>query len=88
MHAELLQRIRTGLPSVQARIPSGYGLTENGGQATAASGADIAERPGSSGEPLPCVELTFLPDQDYPMAKSSFRPHADVGLLRDRSVTD
>ena len=66
VHAELLQRIRTGLPSVQARIPTGYGLTENGGQATAASGADTAERPGSSGRPLPCVELTFLPRPGLP----------------------
>jgi acyl-CoA synthetase (AMP-forming)/AMP-acid ligase II len=66
VHAELLQRIRTGLPSVRARIPTGYGLTENGGQATAASGADTAERPGSSGRPLPCVELTFLPRPGLP----------------------
>jgi acyl-CoA synthetase (AMP-forming)/AMP-acid ligase II len=66
VHAELLQRIRTGFPSVQARIPTGYGLTENGGQATAASGADTAERPGSSGRPLPCVELTFLPRPGLP----------------------
>jgi acyl-CoA synthetase (AMP-forming)/AMP-acid ligase II len=66
VYAELLQRIRTGLPSVQARIPTGYGLTENGGQATAASGADTAERPGASGRPLPCVELTCLPRPGLP----------------------
>jgi steroid-24-oyl-CoA synthetase len=66
VHAELLQRIRAGLPSVQARIPTGYGLTENGGQATAASGADTAQRPGTSGRPLPCVELSFLPRPGLP----------------------
>jgi len=66
VHAELLQRIRTGLPSVKARVPTGYGLTENGGQATAASGADTAERPGSSGRPLPCVELKFLSHPGLP----------------------
>jgi acyl-CoA synthetase (AMP-forming)/AMP-acid ligase II len=66
VHAELLQRIRTGLPSVQARMPTGYGLTENGGQATAASGTDTAERPGSSGRPLPCVELKCLPRPGLP----------------------
>jgi acyl-CoA synthetase (AMP-forming)/AMP-acid ligase II len=60
VHAELLERIRTGLPGADARVPTGYGLTENGGQATAASGRDTAERPGSSGRPLPCVELRFL----------------------------
>ena len=67
VHAELMRRIGEALPSVAARIPTGYGLTENGGQATAASGADTAARPGSSGKPLPCVELVFrrlpgLPD--------------------------
>lgn len=64
---ELLKRIREGIPGVQPRIPTGYGLSENGGQATAASGAETAERPGSSGRPLPCVEIKFearpgLPD--------------------------
>lgn len=67
VHLELMQRVAATLPSVDARIPTGYGLTENGGQATAASGAQTAERPGSSGRPLPCVELSFeqrpgLPD--------------------------
>jgi steroid-24-oyl-CoA synthetase len=57
VHTELLERVRVGLPSVQARISTGYGLTENGGQATAASGTETAERPGSTGRPLPCVEL-------------------------------
>jgi acyl-CoA synthetase (AMP-forming)/AMP-acid ligase II len=66
VHAELLQRIRDGLPSVHARIATGYGLTENGGQATAASGADTTARPGSSGRPLPCVELRFEPRPGLP----------------------
>jgi acyl-CoA synthetase (AMP-forming)/AMP-acid ligase II len=61
VYAELLQQIRAGLPSVQARVSTGYGLTENGGQATAASGSETAERPGSSGRPLPCVELKIDP---------------------------
>ena len=37
VHAELLQRIRSGLPSIQPRIATGYGLSENCGQATVAS---------------------------------------------------
>lgn len=66
VHAELMQRIRTQLPSVSPRIPTGYGLTENGGQATAAAGSeDIAEL-GSTGKPLPCVELRFLPHPGLP----------------------
>ena len=66
LHAELMQRIRTQLPSVSPRIPTGYGLTENGGQATAAAGSeDIAEL-GSTGKPLPCVEIRFLAHPDLP----------------------
>ncbi|MFD6277221.1 class I adenylate-forming enzyme family protein [Streptomyces sp. NPDC060209] len=57
VHAEFLDRLRAGLPGVQPRVPTGYGLTENGGQATAASGRDTSEHPGTSGRPLPCVEL-------------------------------
>jgi steroid-24-oyl-CoA synthetase len=66
VHADLLERVRTGLPGVNARIPTGYGLTENGGQATAASGRDTAAHPGSSGRPLPCVELRFAPQPGLP----------------------
>jgi acyl-CoA synthetase (AMP-forming)/AMP-acid ligase II len=61
VHAELMQRMGSGLPSVQPRVATGYGLSENCGQATAASGADTVERPGSSGRPLPCVELKIAP---------------------------
>jgi len=67
VHAELLQRIRVGLPSVSPRIPTGYGLTENGGQATAAAGsAEHAEQLGSSGRPLSCVEVSFLAHPGLP----------------------
>lgn len=67
VHAELLTRMRGGLPGIEPRIATGYGLSENGGQATAASGAETAARPGSSGKPLSCVEIEFrqrdgLPD--------------------------
>lgn len=66
VHAELLKRIRDGLPSVQPRIPTGYGLTENGGQATATSGANPGEKPGSSGKPLPCVEIRLQAHEGLP----------------------
>ena len=66
VHAELMQRIRVELPSVSPRIPTGYGLTENGGQATASAGADSIEQIGSTGKPLPCVEVDFLPHPGLP----------------------
>ena len=64
VHAELMRRIRTELPSVSPRIPTGYGLTENGGQATAAAGSENLELLGSTGRPLPCVEVKFLVHPD------------------------
>lgn len=47
--------IRERLP--RAGIGLGYGLTESGGVATINSGDDLAERPGSSGRAMPCVEV-------------------------------
>lgn len=66
VHAELMQRMRVGLPSVSPRIPTGYGLTENGGQATAAAGSESIELLGSTGRPLPCVEVKFLSHPGLP----------------------
>ena len=66
VHAELVQRIRTALPSVSPRIPTGYGLTENGGQATASAGSEQLGELGSSGRPLPCVEVSFLAHPGLP----------------------
>jgi acyl-CoA synthetase (AMP-forming)/AMP-acid ligase II/alcohol dehydrogenase class IV len=57
---ELYKLIRNGLPGVETKVATGYGLTENCGQATAASGADTANRPGTCGRPLPCVELKIV----------------------------
>jgi len=66
VHAELMQRINRELPSVSPRIPTGYGLTENGGQATASAGAVSIEQLGSTGKPLPCVEVSFLVHSGLP----------------------
>ncbi|MBU6499301.1 MAG: acyl--CoA ligase [Rhodospirillales bacterium] len=73
VHAELIQRIRIGLPGVNPRIPTGYGLTENGGQATAAAGTEDIKLLGSSGRPLPCVELGFLDHPGLPDAEILLR---------------
>lgn len=66
VHAELMKRIRAELPSVSPRIPTGYGLTENGGQATASAGSENVEMLGSTGRPLPCVEVGFLSHPGLP----------------------
>jgi len=60
-HPEMLERMRTGLPGVEPRIATGFGLTENGGQGFAASGADTVARPGTTGRALPLVEARIAP---------------------------
>jgi acyl-CoA synthetase (AMP-forming)/AMP-acid ligase II len=65
IHGEFLAELRAGFPGVEPRVATGYGLTENGGQATAASGQDTTDRPGSVGRPLPCVELALAPVEGY-----------------------
>jgi acyl-CoA synthetase (AMP-forming)/AMP-acid ligase II len=89
VHAELLRRIAEGLPAVHARIPTGYGLTENGGQATAASGADVAAAPGCCGKPLPLTELKFLPRDGMPDAEILIRaPTQMTGYVDTESPID
>jgi acyl-CoA synthetase (AMP-forming)/AMP-acid ligase II len=60
LHSDLAERIRTGLPGARARIATGYGLSENGGQATAASDSDTTRRPGTSGRVLPLAEVKIV----------------------------
>ena len=63
-HPAVWRRIRAELPMVEARTVTGYGLTENGGQATAATGRDTLKRPGGLGRPLPCVEIKIADSSD------------------------
>ena len=81
-----------GLPGVNARIATGYGLSENGGQATAASDADTIERPGTSGRPLPLTEIEIearagLPDGEIfiraPTQMSGYYGSATSPIDRD-----
>jgi steroid-24-oyl-CoA synthetase len=64
VHPEFVAQLRAGLPGAEPRVATGYGLTENGGQATAASGRDTTERPGSCGRALPCVDVMILDPAD------------------------
>jgi acyl-CoA synthetase (AMP-forming)/AMP-acid ligase II len=66
VHADLLRRIREQLPQVSPRVPTGYGLTENGGQSTASGGTDDPALLGSSGKALPCVEISLLAHPELP----------------------
>ena len=62
---ELLERIQAAFPNTKRRVTNVYGLTECSGTVAAASGRVIAEHPGTTGEPLPCVDMKIAaPDQD------------------------
>jgi acyl-CoA synthetase (AMP-forming)/AMP-acid ligase II len=92
VHPEFLARVRAGLPGVNPRITTGYGLTENGGQATAASGAETEDHPGSCGTALPCVEIKIsreagAADGDIllrsPTQMTGYYGHAESPIGRD-----
>jgi len=90
VHRELMQRVRAQLPSVSPRIPTGYGLTENGGQATASAGAEDPGQLGSTGRPFPCVEVKFLSHPGLPDGEVLLRsPTQMTGYLgSDESPID
>jgi acyl-CoA synthetase (AMP-forming)/AMP-acid ligase II len=54
---ELTDRLRTVFPAVRRGVSTVYGMTEAGGTVAAASGALMADHPGTSGRALPVVEL-------------------------------
>ncbi len=63
--AELVQRLRTAFPNLRRAVSANYGMTEAGGTVASASGSVMAENPGTSGRPMPVVELRISrPDAD------------------------
>lgn len=61
---ELLERIQAAFPNTHRRVTNIYGMTETSGTVARASGKVIAEHPGTTGQPLPCVEMKILdPDE-------------------------
>lgn len=63
---ELLERIRTQLPTLRERgLSNTWGMTEAGGFLTVADSRDLRARPGTVGRPYPVVELRIdRPDDD------------------------
>lgn len=70
---EFFERVRQGLPSVKARIATGYGLSENGGQATTAGGKHTIERPGTAGRAMPLAEVRIVDKPDLPDGEIEIR---------------
>jgi long-chain acyl-CoA synthetase len=62
---ELLERLHNAFPSAERRVTTVYGMTETSGTLVRASGRLMEEHPGTSGQPLPAVELVISnPDAD------------------------
>ncbi len=53
----VLKRAADAFPRAEQRITTNYGLSEAAGIIASASGADVLSHPGTSGRPLPSVEL-------------------------------
>jgi acyl-CoA synthetase (AMP-forming)/AMP-acid ligase II len=87
LHTELLERIRSGLPGVAVKIATGYGLSENGGQATAASDRDTVERPGTSGRPLPLTEVKLVERPGLPDGEIFIRAPTQMSGYYGSSVS-
>jgi long-chain acyl-CoA synthetase len=62
---ELLERLQQAFPNTRRRVTNVYGMTETSGTVARASGRVIAEFPGTTGEPLPAVDMKVLdPDAE------------------------
>jgi long-chain acyl-CoA synthetase len=63
--AELVERLRVAFPNLNRGVSANYGMTEAGGSVASAAAAVMAEHPGTSGRPLPVVEVRIdRPDDD------------------------
>ncbi|MGQ0466679.1 MAG: class I adenylate-forming enzyme family protein [Sporichthyaceae bacterium] len=63
--AELVGRLRAAFPNLVRGVSANYGMTEAGGSVASAAATVMAEHPGTSGRPLPAVELRVdRPDDD------------------------
>ncbi len=62
---ELPARIRQAFPNASRGVSEMWGMTEASGLLTSAGGRAVLEHPGTSGKPIPVVELRILdPDAD------------------------
>jgi long-chain acyl-CoA synthetase len=60
---ELVERVEQVFPNLRKTLATAYGLTETASVATAISGEDYFNHPGSVGRPVPTVELRIVDAQ-------------------------
>lgn len=89
--ADLVQRAQRLFPNARRGISQIYGLSEAGGTLTLASGADLAERPGTAGRALATVELRIEDPNSagcgHILARSPAQMTAYWNLPDDNSLT-
>jgi len=85
---ELLERIQEAFPNTKRRVTNVYGMTETSGSLATASGRVIEEFPGTTGKPLPLVELKIdQPDADGVGEILARTPGQMLGYWRDPEAT-
>ncbi len=85
---ELLERIQLAFPNTRRRVTNVYGMTETSGTLAAASGRVMDEFPGTTGQPLPLVELVIEePDEDGVGELLARTPGQMLGYWGDAEAT-
>lgn len=85
---ELLERLQTAFPNTRRRVNNVYGMTETSGTLARASTRTIEEHPGTTGYPLPAVDLQILePDADGVGEILARTPGQMLGYWRDPEAT-
>ncbi|WP_354700566.1 3-[(3aS,4S,7aS)-7a-methyl-1,5-dioxo-octahydro-1H-inden-4-yl]propanoyl:CoA ligase [Paraconexibacter sp. AEG42_29] len=85
---ELLERLQTAFPNTRRRVNNVYGMTETSGTLARASTKTIEEFPGTTGYPLPAVDLVIAsPDDDGVGEILARTPGQMLGYWRDPAAT-
>ncbi|GAA0636135.1 class I adenylate-forming enzyme family protein [Sporichthya brevicatena] len=83
----LVERVRAAFPNVKRNVSTMYGLSETGGAVTRCSGPALAERPWSSGAPLPVVEVRIVDADAEGVGEIEVRSPANMTGYWDGSHT-
>jgi long-chain acyl-CoA synthetase len=85
---ELLERLQAAFPNTAQRVNNVYGMTETSGTLARASTRTITEFPGTTGYPLPAVDLVIAnPDEDGVGEILARTPGQMLGYWRDEEAT-
>jgi len=85
---ELLERIQQAFPNTRRRVTNVYGMTECSGSLATASGRVMEAFPGTTGQPLPLVELVIDAPDEHGVGEVLARtPGQMLGYWKDDEAT-